>query len=138
MVTEMAQKTDLEHVEVSEKSKQGLNALNVRLNKRISALEASVTALTGQNDSLADQITDKASTIDTESIHNKKFKMGPWLPRCEDGKCDTKNPKWKDETECKDCKYPLGAVETLPEIDSCPGCSKKGTEFSAVRKNEEE
>ena len=138
MVTELAQKTELEHAEDSEKSKQGLNALNKRLNKEISSLKASISTLQTEKDSHVDAVVEKASTIDTESIHEKKFKRAPWLPVCEGSDCGTKNPKWKDETECKDCKYPLGAVETLPEIDSCPGCSKKGDEFSAVRKNDQE
>jgi len=134
----MSVKGELDHSEDTKKSMQGYKALNVRLNKEINTLKATIASHDATESNRVDAVVEKASTIDTETIHNQKFKRAPWLPVCEGSECGTKNPKWKDETECKDCKYPLGAVETLPDIDSCPGCSKKGTEFSAVRKNEQE
>lgn len=46
----------------------------------------------------------------------------PTIAHCTD--CGEKNPDFKDETECSNCKHQLGAIATIKQVKHCPGCGK--------------
>lgn len=49
---------------------------------------------------------------------------------CKGGACKDehhKNPKFKNEARCKNCKGPLGSIEGLKNLARCPYCGNAGT-----------
>ncbi|MCH9036278.1 MAG: hypothetical protein IH860_03025 [Chloroflexi bacterium] len=131
----MSVKTELEQSEGSKKSAQGLNALNIRLNKKVSTQDTEIVSLKANVDSLTDQLVDKSST---NVPKHQVLQRHPWLPVCTGPECSEKNPTWKDETQCKSCKYPLGAVATIDQVDKCPGCGASGEGSAELKHNEEQ
>jgi hypothetical protein len=103
-----------------------LETSNSQKDTKIDSLQAEIRKLRKETGAQSEPKPDVATTKAGEppapvpKIDEPKHAMSITDDFCPT--CGEANQEWKDETECADCKHPLGAVATLGKVKNCPGC----------------